>query len=48
MEPDAKYTLVGAAVLVLVGLLVGAFVWFIKVQGALNRYWGSKAGAPAV
>lgn len=28
--------------------LVGAFVWFIKVQGALNRYWGSKAGAPAV
>ena len=22
--------------------LVGAFVWFIKVQGALNRYWASK------
>jgi hypothetical protein len=21
--------------------LVGAFVWFIKVQGALNRYWAS-------
>ena len=26
--------------------IVGAFVWFIKVQGALNRYWESKA-APA-
>ena len=26
--------------------LVGAFVWFIKVQGALNRFWISK-GAPA-
>jgi len=25
--------------------LVGAFVWFIKVQGALNRYWGSKSEA---
>ena len=25
--------------------LVGAFVWFIKVQGALNRYWGSKSTA---
>jgi len=23
--------------------IVGAFVWFIKVQGALNRYWESKA-----
>lgn len=23
--------------------LVGIFVWFIKVQGALNRYWESKA-----
>ena len=23
--------------------LIGAFVWFIKVQGALNRYWESKA-----
>jgi hypothetical protein len=22
---------------------VGIFVWFIKVQGALNRYWESKA-----
>ena len=31
--------------------IVGAFVWFIKVQGALNRYWGRKAGSsstPAV
>jgi hypothetical protein len=27
--------------------IVGAFVWFIKVQGALNRFWVSK-GAPAV
>ena len=26
--------------------LIGAFVWFFKVQGALNRYWESK-GAPA-
>ena len=26
--------------------LIGNFVWFIKVQGALNRYWESK-GAPA-
>lgn len=25
---------------------VGAFVWFIKVQGALNRFWIAK-GAPA-
>ena len=23
--------------------IVGAFVWFIKVQGALNRYWASKS-----
>jgi hypothetical protein len=27
--------------------IVGAFVWFIKVQGALNRYWASKAGTAA-
>jgi len=27
--------------------LVGAFVWFIKVQGALNRYWESKGAPPA-
>jgi hypothetical protein len=26
--------------------LVGAVVWFVKVQGALNRYWQSK-GAPS-
>jgi uncharacterized protein DUF4234 len=25
--------------------LVGAFVWFIKIQGALNRYWESKSTA---
>jgi hypothetical protein len=23
--------------------IIGAFVWFIKVQGALNRYWESKS-----
>jgi hypothetical protein len=28
--------------------IIGAFVWFIKIQGALNRYWESKATAPAV
>jgi len=27
--------------------LVGIFVWFIKVQGALNRYWESKPAAAA-
>jgi hypothetical protein len=27
--------------------IVGAFVWIIKVQGALNRYWESKAAASA-
>jgi len=27
--------------------IVGAFVWFIKIQGALNRYWESKASSPA-
>ena len=26
--------------------IIGNFVWFVKVQGALNRYWESK-GAPA-
>jgi len=25
--------------------LVGWFVWIVKVQGALNRYWDSHAGA---
>lgn len=29
-------------------LIIPAIVWFVKVQGALNRYWESKAaGAPA-
>ena len=23
-------------------LIVGTFIWFFKVQGALNRYWESK------
>jgi Na+/proline symporter len=28
--------------------IVGAIIWFVKVQGALNRYWESKsAAAPA-
>jgi hypothetical protein len=28
--------------------IIGNIVWFVKVQGALNRYWESKAGtAPA-
>jgi len=27
--------------------IVGAFVWFIKIQGALNRYWESKAASGA-
>ena len=27
--------------------LVGYFVWVIKVQGALNRFWASKSGAAA-
>ena len=27
--------------------IVGAFIWFFKVQGALNRYWESKGAAPA-
>jgi uncharacterized protein DUF4234 len=26
--------------------LVGTIIWFVKVQRALNRYWGSK-GAPS-
>ena len=26
--------------------LIGAIVWFVKVQGALNRYWQSKGAAP--
>ena len=27
-------------------LIIPAIVWFVKVQGALNRYWAGK-GAPA-
>jgi hypothetical protein len=27
--------------------LLGVFVWFFKVQGALNRYWDSKAATTA-
>ena len=27
--------------------IIGAFVWFIKIQGALNRYWESKGMASA-
>lgn len=27
--------------------IIGAFVWFIKIQGALNRYWASKASVAA-
>ena len=27
--------------------IVGSIVWFVKVQGALNRYWTSKAPAAA-
>lgn len=27
--------------------IVGWFVWMIKIQGALNRYWESKEGSPA-
>jgi hypothetical protein len=28
-------------------LVIPAIVWFVKVQGALNRYWESKSEAPA-
>ena len=27
--------------------LLGPIIWFVKVQGALNRYWVSKGVAPA-
>jgi hypothetical protein len=27
--------------------IMGIFVWFIKVQGALNRYWESKSASTA-
>ncbi|HEY8726097.1 MAG TPA: DUF4234 domain-containing protein [Gaiellaceae bacterium] len=26
--------------------LIGQIVWFVKVQGALNRYWESKGAPP--
>jgi hypothetical protein len=26
--------------------LLGALIWFVKVQGALNRYWESKGAPP--
>jgi amino acid transporter len=26
--------------------IVGGIVWFVKVQGALNRYWQSKGAPP--
>jgi hypothetical protein len=26
--------------------LIGSLIWFIKVQGALNRYWESKGALP--
>jgi Domain of unknown function (DUF4234) len=26
--------------------IIGAIVWFVKVQGALNRYWQSKGAPP--
>jgi Domain of unknown function (DUF4234) len=29
-------------------LLIPAIVWFVKIQGALNRYWESAPSAPAV
>ena len=28
-------------------LLIPAIVWFVKVQGSLNRYWESKAATPS-
>jgi hypothetical protein len=28
-------------------ILIGAIVWFVKVQRALNRYWESKGAAQA-
>jgi hypothetical protein len=27
--------------------LVGSIIWFVKVQGALNRYWESKGASAA-
>ncbi len=28
--------------------LVGGIIWFVKVQGALNRYWESKSGSAPI
>ena len=27
--------------------LIGPIIWFLQVQGALNRYWESKGASPA-
>ena len=27
--------------------IAGIFIWFVKVQGALNRYWEAKGASPA-
>jgi hypothetical protein len=27
--------------------LIGSLIWFVQVQGALNRYWESKGASPA-
>ena len=27
--------------------ILGAIIWFVQVQGALNRYWESKGAQPA-
>jgi hypothetical protein len=27
--------------------LIGSLIWFVRVQGALNRYWESKGASPA-
>jgi hypothetical protein len=27
--------------------LLGSLIWFVRVQGALNRYWESKGAPPA-
>ena len=27
--------------------IIGHVIWFVQVQGALNRYWESKGASPA-
>jgi hypothetical protein len=27
--------------------IIGPIIWFVQVQGALNRYWESKGAPPA-